>query len=129
MGALFIVHMGTPVAAEEVTPKTGEQTYKAVCMACHSPQSSIEAPKLGDRSVWAPLIEEGQHVITAHGFVGVRAMPPRGGNPRLSLEEFGRAVAYMARAAGADWQDPDVNDHLMQRIRHEEHKRRSENKD
>lgn len=127
-GALSIVQMVPVVLAGEAAD-SGEQTYQAVCMACHSPHSSIKAPKLGDRAAWTPLIGEGQHVITAHGFVGVRAMPPRGGNPKLSLEDFGRAVAYMARSAGADWQAPDLDPHLMARIRHEEHKRRAERHD
>ena len=54
-----------------------------------------------------PLLEEGQHVLTGHAWVGVRAMPARGGNADLSLTDFARAVAFMARASGADWQDPD----------------------
>jgi hypothetical protein len=35
-------------------------------------------------------------------------MPARGGKPDLALEEFARAVAHMARAAGARWQDPNA---------------------
>jgi hypothetical protein len=35
-------------------------------------------------------------------------MPPKGGDPNLGLEDFAKAVAYMARAAGADWKDPDA---------------------
>lgn len=100
--------------------RTGEQVYKAVCMACHG--SGVEkAPKLGDRKAWAPLIREGQHVLTAHAWVGVRGMPPRGGQPDLSLEAFARATAYMARSAGGNWQDPDPG--MLARIRAEARKR------
>jgi hypothetical protein len=53
------------------------------------------------------LIEEGRDVLTAHAWVGVRGMPPRGGDAALQLEEFARATAFMARAAGGDWKDPD----------------------
>lgn len=60
-------------------------------------------------------------MLTAHAWVGVRAMPPRGGDPNLSLEEFARAVAYMARSAGADWKDPD--DEMLEEIREEEEDR------
>ena len=84
----------------------------------------VEAPKFGDHAAWAELITEGQAVVTAHGWVGVREMPPRGGVPDLSLEAFGRAVAYMARAAGADWQDPELSASLLQAIRAEEKARR-----
>ena len=58
------------------------------------------------RADWEELIEEGQEVLTAHGWVGVRGMPPRGGRPDLPLEQFAAAVVYMARSAGADWQAP-----------------------
>ena len=100
--------------------KSGEQVYKEACFACHA-TGVAKAPKFGERTAWAPLIKEGQHVLTAHAWVGVRAMPPKGGRPDLSLEEFSRAVAYMARAAGGDWQDPDAA--MLGRIRAEEQKR------
>lgn len=100
--------------------KSGEQVYKEVCMACHA-AGVANAPKFADRKMWAPLIAEGQAVLTAHAWVGVRAMPAKGGNPGLMLEEFARAVAYMARAAGGNWQDPDAN--MLAAIRTEEKKR------
>ncbi|MGE0874472.1 MAG: cytochrome c5 family protein [Burkholderiales bacterium] len=108
---------GTALAGEG---KSGEQVYKAVCTACHA--TGVEkAPKFGDRKAWAPLIREGQHVLTAHAWVGVRGMPPRGGQPDLSLAEFARATAYMARAAGGKWQDPDAK--MLAGIRTEVRKR------
>jgi hypothetical protein len=48
-------------------------------------------------------------------------MPAKGGRPDLSLEEFARATAWMARSAGGDWQDPD--EAMMSTIRKEEAKR------
>ena len=101
-------------------PKSGEQVYKEVCFACHGTKVE-KAPQLGDRKVWAPLIKEGQHILTAHAWVGVRNMPPRGGKPDLELEAFARAVAYMAREAGGSWQDPDAA--MLAKIRAEEKKR------
>jgi cytochrome c5 len=100
--------------------KSGEQVYKEVCMVCHA-AGVANAPKFGDKKAWAPLIAEGQHVLTAHAWVGVRAMPPKGGNPNLSQEEFARAVAYMARAAGGTWKDPDAA--MMKKIKVEEEAR------
>jgi cytochrome c5 len=85
---------------------SGEQVYKKVCSACHE-TGVAQAPKLGDRAAWAPLIEEGQHVLTGHAWVGVRAMPARGGSAELTLADFARAVAFMARSSGANWKDPD----------------------
>ncbi len=101
----------------------GEQVYRDACAACHGP-GPVDAPKYGDREAWAELIAEGQHVITAHGWVGVRAMPARGGHDELSIEEFARAVAHMANAAGADWRDPTGDATLLGRIRLEEADRR-----
>lgn len=86
--------------------KSGEQVYKAVCIACHE-SGVAHAPKFGDSTAWAPLIEEGQHVLTGHAWIGVRAMPARGGSSEITLAEFARAVAYMARGSGGNWQDPD----------------------
>lgn len=102
------------------TPKPGEDVYKETCSVCHA-TGVDQAPKFGDKAAWAPLIEKGQHVLTAHAWVGVRLMPPRGGNGSLSLEEFARAVAYTVRAAGGEWPDPDAE--LLARIRAEEQKR------
>ncbi|MDP2882338.1 MAG: c-type cytochrome [Azonexus sp.] len=105
--------------------QSGEQVYQRVCAACHGP-GPVAAPKLGDQAAWRPLLAEGQAVVTAHGWVGVREMPPRGGVPGLKLEEFGRAVAHMGRAAGADWQDPAGSPSLMKAIRAEEKARRKD---
>lgn len=100
--------------------KSGEQVYQTVCVACHE-TGVAHAPKFGDRAAWAPLIEEGQHVLTGHAWVGVRAMPARGGSTELTMAEFARAVAYMARGSGGDWKDPDFP--LLLRIVKEADKR------
>lgn len=96
---------------------SGEQIYKQTCAACHA-SGLAKAPKFGDVKAWKPLIAEGQHVLTAHAWVGVRAMPAKGGRDDLSLEDFTKSVAYMARAAGAHWGDPDAK--LLVKIRREE---------
>ena len=119
---LLAILLGAGTSAELFAQdlKSGEQVYKETCSACHA--NGVEkAPKFGDRQAWEPLIKEGQHVLTAHAWVGVRGMPARGGKADLSLEEFARAAAYMARAAGGDWKDPDAA--LLNHIRAEEKKR------
>lgn len=103
--AALALALAAPASLAQGAP--GEQVYKMVCSACHA--TGLEkAPKLGDRKAWAPLIKEGQSKLTADGWIGVRAMPPRGGKPDLTLEDFSRAAAYMARAGGANWKDPDA---------------------
>ena len=103
--------------------RSGEQVYKEVCLACHATRVD-KAPQFGDRKAWQPLIAEGQHVLTAHAWVGVRGMPAQGGQPDLSLQEFANATAYMVRASGGDW--PDVDAAMFVRIKDEESKRRAE---
>jgi len=90
-----------------VFAEPGENTYKQVCASCHA-SGVLNAPKFGDKAKWAPLIAEGQVVLTAHGYVGVRGMPAKGGNPNLSIEGFSDAVAYMVNKAGGNWKSPDT---------------------
>lgn len=93
--------------ANHAVAQSGEDTYKQACASCHGP-GVIKAPKLGDKAKWAPLIAEGQVVLTAHGYVGVRGMPAKGGLPNLSVEGFSEAVAYMVNQAGGNWKTPDA---------------------
>ena len=116
---------GISTAASAQPLKTGEQVYQETCAACHA-TGLDKAPKFGDKRAWAPLIKEGQPVLTAHAWVGIRGMPPRGGRPDLGLEEFARAAAYMARAAGGKWTDPTPA--MLDRIRAEEKKRLAKDK-
>ena len=120
LGACISGPPSGPAAAAVAGNKSGEVVYQQACRDCHA-AGEANAPKFGDREGWKGLIEEGQDVLTAHAWVGVRAMPPRGGHPDLSLAEFARATAFMARAAGGDWKDPDLA--MLERIRHEEKKR------
>jgi cytochrome c5 len=84
----------------------GENTYNQVCAVCHG-AGPVKAPKLGDKKAWKGLIAEGQVVLTAHGYVGVRAMPPKGGKEDLSVEQFAEAVNYMVNKSGGNWTSPD----------------------
>lgn len=121
--AVLFLSQALPAAVQAQTApalKSGEQVYRETCMACHGP-GLANAPRVGDRKAWGKLIAEGQHVLTAHAWVGVRAMPPKGGRNDLSLEEFARAAAWMARESGGNWQDPDAR--MLERIRAEERKR------
>jgi cytochrome c5 len=87
--------------------QSGENTYKQVCVSCHG-AGVLNAPKFGDKAKWAPLIAEGQVTLTAHAYVGVRAMPPKGGNPNLTVEVFSDALVYMVNNSGGKWTSPDA---------------------
>ena len=110
----FILALGllcgmNTVQAQSARPlQSGEKVYQQVCMACHA-AGIAQAPRPGDVATWKPLIAEGQATLTAHAWAGVRAMPAQGGAPKLSLEEFARAVAWMARQSGGNWSDPDAD--------------------
>lgn len=109
----FVAALALPAHAQQ----TGETVYKSLCVACHA-AGIANAPKTGDAKDWAPLIKEGQAIVTAHGWVGIRGMPPKGGSPTLSQQDFAKAVVYMANIAGAMWQDPDAK--MMAAIQAEE---------
>jgi cytochrome c5 len=90
-----------------VHAQSGESTYKQACISCHG-AGVLNAPKFGDKAKWAPLIAEGQVTLTAHGYVGVRGMPAKGGNPNLSVEGFADALVYMVNNSGGKWTSPDA---------------------
>jgi cytochrome c5 len=92
-------------AAGPRAAKTGEEVYKAVCSACHG-TGVAGAWKFGDKAAWAPLLKVGLDALAKNAINGIRAMPPRGGNPDLSDLEVTRAVAYMGNAAGASFKEP-----------------------
>ena len=84
---------------------TGEQVYQQVCKVCHE-AGVAGAHKFGDKASWALHIKEGLAELVKTAISGIRAMPPRGGNPDLSDYEVARAVVYMTNAAGATFAEP-----------------------
>ena len=104
---------------------TGENTYKQVCAVCHQ-MGVAGAPKVGDKAKWAPLIKEGQVQLTAHGYVGVRGMPAKGGKADLSIVDFAASLVYMVNQSGGSWQNPDGK--TLERINAEIIKRESAKK-
>jgi cytochrome c5 len=100
--AIFSLSISTLTHAQ-----SGENTYKQVCASCHG-AGVLNAPKFGDKAKWAPLIAEGQVTLTAHAYFGVRGMPPKGGNPNLSVEGFADALVYMVNNSGGKWTSPDA---------------------
>lgn len=104
--ALLIAVFSLSISAA-ASAQSGENTYKQVCVSCHG-SGVLNAPKFGDKAKWAPLIAEGQVTLTAHAYVGVRAMPPKGGNPNLTVEAFSDALVYIVNNSGGKWTSPDV---------------------
>ena len=119
---LSVFIFGIPSFADE---KSGAHIYKEVCSACHE-KGVVNAPKLGDQTAWGKLISEGQVIITAHGYVGVRAMPPRGGKEDLSVEQFSKALNYMVNKSGVNWSTPSKS--MLEEINKEISIRKKNNK-
>jgi len=84
--------------------KSGEDVFKGQCAACHA-SGAAGAPKFGDSAAWAPRIKTGYPALLNSALKGKNVMPPQGGGEHEDVE-IGRAVVYMANAAGAKFADP-----------------------
>ena len=84
---------------------SGEQIYNQVCKTCHE-GGLAGAPKVGDKTVWAKVIAQGLASTVDHAIKGIRAMPPKGGNPDFENIEVERAVIFMANKSGGNWKEP-----------------------
>jgi len=99
------VEFASAAPAAPSAVKSGEEVVKAVCGVCHE-SGAAGAPKIGDKGAWGKLVPQGLETLTQHAVAGIRAMPPRGGNPDLSDFEVTRAIVYMANASGANFKEP-----------------------
>ena len=84
--------------------KSGEEVYKVQCTACHT-AGVAGAPKLGDTAAWVPRIATGLETLMTSVMKGKGAMGAQAGGDFEDLE-IGRAVVYMANAAGAKFEAP-----------------------
>jgi cytochrome c5 len=84
----------------------GHKIYNSLCIACHS-NGNLGAPLTGSKENWAPRLAEGQARLIGRAYAGIGQMPPKGGNPKLSLADFADAATYIANQSGANWQNPD----------------------
>lgn len=85
--------------------RTGEQLYKSVCMSCHD-AGVAGAPKIGDKTAWAPRLGVGLDVLTKTAIAGKNAMPPKGGAIDATDTEMARAIVYMTNKSGANFKEP-----------------------
>lgn len=89
---------GGVVEAVAAGPKSASDVYNSVCMACHD-TGAAGSPKRGDKDAWAPRLEQGMATLYEHSLTGIRGMPAKGGNPKLSDEEVKSAVDYIVEAS------------------------------
>ncbi len=97
IGAVEIRDANRPLAA-------GGDVYKAQCAACHD-AGLAGAPKMGDTGAWAARIATGYDALLNSALKGKGAMGAQGGGAYRDAE-IGRAVVYMANAAGAKFEEP-----------------------
>ena len=83
-------------------PAEGDDKIKAIytssCAACHT-TGAAGAPKLGDKTAWAPRIKAGTESLYTSALKGKNAMPPKGGNASLSDPDVKAVVDYMVSQA------------------------------
>jgi cytochrome c5 len=72
----------------------GQKIYQASCQACHA-TGAANAPKLGDKEVWAPRIATGIDALLAVAIKGKGAMPPKGACASCSDADLKAAIEYM----------------------------------
>jgi len=72
----------------------GKKIYVTACIACHA-SGVANAPKLGDKTAWAPRLASGIDGLTKSVITGKGAMPPKAGNPGLSEADIRATVEYM----------------------------------
>ena len=91
----------TAAASVKQTPK---QIFDSTCFACHGNEQGAggiaQAPHFGDKTAWSPRIAQGKDLLYEHainGFTGESgvAMPPKGGNTKLSDDDIKATVDYM----------------------------------
>jgi cytochrome c5 len=85
---------------------TGQAVYQAQCTACHA-AGLVGAPKSGDVAAWGPRLKQGYETLLTHALQGLGAMGAQGGGAYSDIE-IGRAVVYMANAAGGKFPVPEA---------------------
>jgi cytochrome c5 len=101
-----IAKIGTVEIKDANAPlKAGADVYKAQCAACHT-TGAAGAPKFEDKAAWGARIAKGHDALLTSALKGKGSMGAQGGGD-FEDAEIGRAVVYMANAAGAKFAVPE----------------------
>lgn len=95
LAVIGIATLATLCSIGQVAAADGKAVFEKSCAACHA--ALPNAPKLGDKTAWAPLVARGSKDLIASVMNGKAPMPPRGG--AASDEDVAAAVEYMMNAA------------------------------
>jgi cytochrome c5 len=88
------------IAHGQPRERTGEEVVKAQCVKCHGAGLN-GAPRIDDRTAWAPRMKLGLDATVRSAIKGHGAMPARGGMADLTDTELRAAILYMFYPAGA----------------------------
>ncbi|ADJ28069.1 c-type cytochrome [Nitrosococcus watsonii] len=83
-----------PQSSREVNLKRGKAVYQETCSACHG-TGALGAPKMGEKAAWSKRATQGLETLVSHAMNGYKAMPPKGGNQKLSVNEIRNGIVYM----------------------------------
>lgn len=97
--------IATATVTAHAQAMSGRAVYESACKSCHE-SGVANAPRVGDKARWAPLIKEGLAELTRDAIKGKGQMPAKGGRPELTRAEIARAIVYMANESGARWKEP-----------------------
>lgn len=101
-----IAKIGTVEIKDENSPlATGEEVYKAQCIACHG-VGALGSPKFEDKAAWGKRIGKGYEALLLSALKGKGNMSAQGGGNYNDIE-IGRGLVYMANAGGAHFAIPD----------------------
>jgi cytochrome c5 len=87
-----------PQAVAVAGAADGKKVFDSTCVACHA-TGVAGAPKLGDKTAWAPRIKQGMDTLVQSALKGKGAMPPKGGNASLSDADVRAAIEFMVSQA------------------------------
>ncbi len=75
----------------------GMKVYKQNCAMCHN-AGLAKSPKFGDKEAWESRLAAGRDAMLHSALAGKGAMPPKGGNSKLTDEEVAAALGHMLDA-------------------------------
>lgn len=83
-------------AMKPLTLADGKRVYDKYCSVCHTPGSTyLNAPALGDKQAWAPLIKQGMVNLFLNVTHGHGNMAPKGGCTTCTDADLVAATKYM----------------------------------
>ena len=78
----------------------GVEVYQENCAVCHA-KGQLGAPKLGDKQVWKPIIEQNLDVLM-HNTIQSKKHPRNGGCKHCTSTEVIDAIKYMVTKSSSD---------------------------